>query len=139
MNPSLVVASSSLTRPAAALFFLPDPAHKTVTFPKITPHAPNTKQTPARQDLSFVDRVGQSVWAFGARLRENDMKYAIKAGMATAMLAAPAFFEVTRPLFVEYRGEWALISVRVLDILPGSTPTTNIPSSLLSYRLLLVR
>jgi hypothetical protein len=39
------------------------------------------------------------------------MKYAIKAGMATAMLAAPAFFEVTRPLFTEYWGQWALISV----------------------------
>ncbi|KIP04140.1 hypothetical protein PHLGIDRAFT_93906 [Phlebiopsis gigantea 11061_1 CR5-6] len=97
-----------------ALFFLPDPAHKTVAFPKITPHAPNTKQTPSRRDLSFVDRVGRSVWAFGARLRENDMKYAIKAGMATAILAAPAFFEVTRPLFVEYRGEWALISFFVV-------------------------
>lgn len=31
--------------------------------------------------------------------------------MATAILAAPAFFETTRPIFVEYRGEWALISV----------------------------
>ena len=39
------------------------------------------------------------------------MKYAFKAGMATAMLAAPAFFESTRPVFVDYRGEWALISV----------------------------
>lgn len=58
-----------------------------------------------------MDRVGRSIWAFGARLRENDLKYAIKAGMATAMLASPAFFDTTRPVFVEYRGEWALISV----------------------------
>lgn len=41
------------------------------------------------------------------------MKYAFKAGMATAMLAAPAFFKSTRPTFVEYRGEWALISVSI--------------------------
>ena len=55
----------------------------------------------------------------GARLRQQDMKYAFKAGMATAMLAAPAFFESTRPVFVEYRGEWALISVRSLCSLFG--------------------
>lgn len=83
-------------------------------FPKIKPHAPNTKQTPSRAELSFTDRIGQSVWSIGARLRENDSKFAIKAGMATTMLAAPAFFDATRPIFNEYRGEWALISVRVV-------------------------
>jgi hypothetical protein len=45
------------------------------------------------------------------RLGERDAKFAIKAGMAIAMLAAPAFIEPTRPIFVEYRGEWALVSV----------------------------
>lgn len=39
------------------------------------------------------------------------MKYAIKAGMATAILAAPAFFDATRPIFVDYYFDWALISV----------------------------
>ena len=58
-----------------------------------------------------MGRIEQSLWALGARLRANDTKYAVKVGMATAILAAPAFFEATRPVFVEYRGEWALISV----------------------------
>lgn len=40
------------------------------------------------------------------------MKYAFKVGMSTAMLAAPAFFDATRPIFTEYKGEWALMSVR---------------------------
>lgn len=106
---------SDILNHRSAAYFLPEPAHKAVAFPKITPHAPNTKQTPARKDLSFIDRIGQSIWALGARLRENDLKYAIKAGMATAMLAAPAFFDRTRPIFVEYRGEWALISVTALS------------------------
>lgn len=44
-------------------------------------------------------------------MKSRDIKYAIKAGMATAILAAPAFFQTTRPWFVEYRLEWALISV----------------------------
>ncbi|KAH9940360.1 uncharacterized protein BXZ73DRAFT_42666 [Epithele typhae] len=88
--------------------------HKAASFPKVTPHAPNTIQTPNRENLSLSGRIGQSLWALGARLREQDMKYAFKAGMATALLAAPAFFETTRPIFVEYRGEWALISFFVV-------------------------
>jgi hypothetical protein len=82
-----------------------------IAFPKVRPHAPNTKQTPARADLPFWGRVKQALWAAGSRLRENDAKYGVKTGLATAALAAPAFFEATRPVFLEYRGEWALISV----------------------------
>lgn len=80
-------------------------------FPKVTPHAPNTVQTPSRSDLTFFERANQILWIMGARLREPDLKYALKAGMGTAALAAPAFFEATRPVFVAYRGEWALVSV----------------------------
>lgn len=94
-----------------AAFFSSEHTRRPVVFPKVKPHAPNTKQTPAREDLSFVDRLGQMAWAIGDRLKENDCKFSIKAGMATAMLAAPAFFESTRPFFNEYKGEWALISV----------------------------
>ncbi|KAI0338288.1 hypothetical protein BDW22DRAFT_1363174 [Trametopsis cervina] len=94
--------------------FFSSPSNRAPTFPKIKPHAPNTMQTPAREELSFSQRVGQTVWSIGARLRENDSKFAIKAGMATAMLAAPAFFDATRPVFTEYRGEWALISFFVV-------------------------
>jgi hypothetical protein len=50
------------------------------------------------------------VWTIGTRLTERDTKYAVKAGMATAILAAPAFFDATRPLFIELWGDWALIS-----------------------------
>ncbi|KAG8970045.1 hypothetical protein FRC03_011844 [Tulasnella sp. 419] len=93
---------------------LPKASHKSSPFPKIRPHAPNTIQTPSRNTLTFVGKLKQSFWSLGARLREPDLKYAIKAGMATAILAAPAFFEATRPLFMEYRGEWALISFFVV-------------------------
>ena len=58
-----------------------------------------------------MGRLNQSLWALGARLKEKDIKYSFKVGMAAAMLAAPAFFDATRPIFTEYRGEWALISV----------------------------
>jgi hypothetical protein len=81
------------------------------SFPKIRPHAPNTIQTPSWADLSYVGRFKQTLWAIGAKLKERNFKYAVKAGMATGILAAPAFFDATRPIFTEYRGEWALISV----------------------------
>ncbi|KAI0351344.1 hypothetical protein OH77DRAFT_1411233 [Trametes cingulata] len=105
---------SKSMRKRLSAFFVPQQPHRAVSFPKVTPHAPNTIQTPARENLTFIGRVKQSLWALGARLKQQDMKYAIKAGMATAMLAAPAFFERTRPVFVEYRGEWALISASEL-------------------------
>ncbi|KAF7981915.1 hypothetical protein HWV62_31521 [Athelia sp. TMB] len=80
------------------------------TFPKVRPHAPNTMQTPSRSGLTLRGRINQSLWAFGARMRQSDIKYAFKAGMGMAILAAPAFFDRTRPTFMHYRGEWALIS-----------------------------
>ena len=47
-------------------------------------------------------------------MQDHDIKYGVKTGVATAMLAAPAFIEATRPTFMEYRGEWALISVSAM-------------------------
>jgi hypothetical protein len=58
-----------------------------------------------------VGRLKQTLWIVGRRLKERDTKFAIKVGMATSLLALPAFLESTRPLFVEYWGDWALISV----------------------------
>lgn len=81
------------------------------------PHAPNTLLTPPKTELSPFERIGHTVWQIGGLLKDRNVRFAFKAGTATALLAAPAFFEATRPLFIEYRGEWALISVR--DIFHG--------------------
>ncbi len=54
------------------------------------------------------------LWATGKRMGERDIKYAVKAGMATALLASPAFFDNTRQWFLEYQGDWALISFFVV-------------------------
>lgn len=81
------------------------------SFPKVTPHAPNTMHNLPRSDLPFSGRMKRSLWMLGARLKERDIKYAFKAGVGMSILAAPAFFDATRPVFMEYRGEWALISV----------------------------
>ncbi|KAI0058126.1 hypothetical protein BV25DRAFT_1811380 [Artomyces pyxidatus] len=102
-----------------------------VSFPKVRPHAPNTVQTPSRAGLSFWRRFQLSLWAIGGRMKDHDIKYAIKAGMATAMLAAPAFFDATRPTFMEYRGEWALISFFVV-----MSPTIGATNFLSVHRIL---
>ncbi|TFK20952.1 hypothetical protein FA15DRAFT_672991 [Coprinopsis marcescibilis] len=83
-------------------------------FPKIRPHAPDTIQTPSRKQLSFWGRVKHRVWELSGVFKERNVKYAIKAGIAIALLASPAFFDVTRPYFVEYQGDWALVSTFVV-------------------------
>lgn len=80
-------------------------------FPKVRPHAPDTIQTPSWNSLSLLGKIDRSIWLIGKRLTERDTKFAIKAGMATAILASPAFIDSTRPTFVAYFGDWALISV----------------------------
>ncbi|KAF9038642.1 Fusaric acid resistance protein-like-domain-containing protein [Panaeolus papilionaceus] len=80
------------------------------SFPKIRPHAPNTIQTPSKSQLSFVGKVNQTLWEIGKRMTEKDIKYAIKVGLATAIFATPAFIESTRLVFLEFWGDWALIS-----------------------------
>ncbi|KAG2135853.1 Fusaric acid resistance protein-like-domain-containing protein [Suillus clintonianus] len=79
-------------------------------FPKVQPHAPNTIQTPHPANLPFFGRMKRALWDLGAILKERKLKYAFKVGMSTAILAAPAFFESTRPIFTDYKGEWALVS-----------------------------
>ena len=90
---------------------IPRPRRVQPLFPKIRPHAPDTLQTPPHHQLSWFGRLKRMLWAVGRRLRERDTKFAIKTGMATSLLALPAFLEPTRPTFVEYWGDWALISV----------------------------
>ncbi|ESK83383.1 hypothetical protein Moror_15634 [Moniliophthora roreri MCA 2997] len=100
-----------LKKPA---YLIPEKRRNRPSFPKVRPHAPNTLQTPSRKDMSFMGRLKQRLWSLSKRLGQRDAKYAIKTGMATAILAAPAFFDRTRPIFVSYYGDWALISYFVV-------------------------
>ena len=82
-------------------------------FLTIHPSAPDEEKLPPFSSLSWWGCVKQTCWIIGRHLKAPDKLYAIKTGIGTAILASPGFFEVTRPIFVEYRGEWALISVRL--------------------------
>ncbi|KAK7032106.1 hypothetical protein VNI00_013476 [Paramarasmius palmivorus] len=77
-------------------------------FPEFRPHAPNTLPTPPRRDMSVT---GRWLWFLSKRPAQRDAKYAIKTGMATTILAAPAFRHSTRLIGVGYYRDWALTSV----------------------------
>ena len=111
---------------------VPRPERSVPVFPKVRPHAPNTMLTPGDEGMSFIGRFGQRVWRLGEALKQKHVKYAFKAGMATAVLAAPAFFDRTRPWFIQYRGEWILISVMQVSFQMHSLAKTS-PSILLSF------
>ncbi|EJU04510.1 hypothetical protein DACRYDRAFT_76995 [Dacryopinax primogenitus] len=83
-------------------------------FPSLHAHTTNTAQTPARETLPWYWRLKQTLWAWGDRMKQPDVKYALKTGMAAMLLASPAFFESTRQGFLDYKGEWALISFFVV-------------------------
>ncbi|KAF8608644.1 hypothetical protein BDV93DRAFT_433325 [Ceratobasidium sp. AG-I] len=100
-----------------------DPKNRVPLFPKVTPHAPNTALRLPREQLSTWNRTKQWFWGLGQWLRQAEIKYSIKTGLSVAILAAPAFIESTRETFVEYRGEWALISCFV--VLSPTVGATN--------------
>ncbi|KAG9096669.1 hypothetical protein FRC06_008439 [Ceratobasidium sp. 370] len=100
-----------------------EPKDRVKLFPKVKPHAPNTALRLPRKQLTRWGRIKQSFWALGQALRTPIAKYSIKTGLAVAILAAPAFIESTREMFVEYRGEWALISCFV--VLSPTVGATN--------------
>ncbi|KAG0696971.1 Fusaric acid resistance protein-like-domain-containing protein [Suillus ampliporus] len=102
-----------------------------VFFPKVQPHAPNTIQTPHPANLPFIGRMKRALWDLSAILKERKLKYAFKVGMSSAILTAPAFFDATRPIFTDYRGEWALIS-----FFSVMSPTIGATNYLSIYRVL---
>ncbi|KAJ2918023.1 hypothetical protein MD484_g2384, partial [Candolleomyces efflorescens] len=95
-------------------------------FPKVQPHAPDTVQTPARDSLSFWGKIKYSLWEIGKLLKERNVKFAMRAGLAIALLAAPAYFDETRQFFVENQGDWALVSTFI--VMSPTIGATNILS-----------
>ena len=48
--------------------------------------------------------------------RSFKFKYALKAALSTVVLLIPAFVDWSRPYFVQYRGEWAVISMLIIMV-----------------------
>lgn len=82
-------------------------------FPKIVDGALSSHQVES-SDFSFVGRIKLAFWRLSYRLREPNVRFAIKTGTGAAVLASAAFIPRLRPLWLEWRGEWALISYMVI-------------------------
>ena len=75
-------------------------------FPRVKPNDEVTRSI----TYTLYERARKRLWSTGEFLRQPNIRYAIKTGLGGAILAAPAYTEVGRPIFLEYRGEWALIA-----------------------------
>lgn len=83
----------------------------------ITPFVPNERNTfntlhtpePKTKWRRFFIRV----WRTFSLFKLQKIRYAIKATVATVLLATPAFMESTQDWYREYRMEWALITVNL--------------------------
>lgn len=81
-------------------------------FPSNRRHALNTDQTPSA--MTWHQKLQRLVWNIGEFFRQPDTKFAIKAGLGSALLATPAFFPSTRKIFTKFQGQWALVSFMVV-------------------------
>lgn len=102
-------SNSSFYTSVKGLFIDSSPS---INVPKTKAHQENTGQTPAA--LTTRDRMYRHIWRLGEFLKQADTKFAIKAGLGSALLASPAFITRTRGTFTAYKGQWALVSFMVV-------------------------
>ncbi|GAA5929392.1 hypothetical protein JCM3775_002329 [Rhodotorula graminis] len=65
-------------------------------------------------NLTFVARLKLNFWRVGWQTRQPAVRFAVKTGFGAAVLCSAAFIPRLRPLWLEWRGEWALISFIVV-------------------------
>ncbi|KAF9339781.1 hypothetical protein BGZ91_004713 [Linnemannia elongata] len=84
-------------------------------FPKPNLHnKTDTLHTP--RPSTFLQKWSTRLWKFLHVFRSFQVKYAAKAAFSTMVLLIPAFVDWMRPYFVQYRGEWALISMLIVMV-----------------------
>jgi Fusaric acid resistance protein-like len=65
------------------------------------------------------------IWKALEKMRNPDIKFAVKVGIGAALLALPAFTDRYREVYTRWRGEWALLSYFVvLALSVGATTST---------------
>lgn len=97
-------------------------------FPKNSRNTLATVHTPLPSTLK--EKFKNMLWRIGKTLRSYEVKFAVKAGLGSAILATPAFINSTRPIFREYRMEWALVSFAIVI-----SPTVGATNKMAFYRL----
>ncbi|KAK4053138.1 hypothetical protein OIV83_001873 [Microbotryomycetes sp. JL201] len=82
-------------------------------FPQVVDGALTSHQFGSPERRGWIAKFKASVWMLGWRLKQPNIKFAIKTGIGAAILASSAF-DRYRPVWLEYRGEWALLSYMVI-------------------------
>ncbi|GAA6026876.1 hypothetical protein JCM8097_005927 [Rhodosporidiobolus ruineniae] len=75
-------------------------------------HLPSSSASLARHSL--IARLKLSFWHLLYHLRQPNVLFAIKTGAGVAILASAAFIPRLRPIWLEWRGEWSLVSYFVV-------------------------
>ncbi|KAL1921246.1 uncharacterized protein VTP21DRAFT_10962 [Calcarisporiella thermophila] len=70
-----------------------------------------------------------NIWSWLSYLRQFEVLFAFKCSVTAILAAVPAFLHSTRPIFREYRGEWAIITLMVV-----MTPTVGGTNLAAMYR-----
>ncbi|KAG2203276.1 hypothetical protein INT47_000196 [Mucor saturninus] len=100
----------------------------------ITPFVPNERNTfntlHTPEPKTTWRRFFIRVWRTFSLFKLQKIRYAIKATIATVLLATPAYLEPTKELYREYRMEWALITLMVV-----MTPTVGGTNLVAIYRI----
>ncbi|BGP14019.1 hypothetical protein JCM10213v2_001957 [Rhodosporidiobolus nylandii] len=80
-------------------------------FPEIVDGALSSHQIDvSKHSHSLIARAKLAFWYLGWHLRQPDIRFAIKTGAGVAILSSAAFIPALRPIWLEWRGEWSLIS-----------------------------
>lgn len=58
--------------------------------------------------LTLFGRVKRSFWHLLWQIRQPHVKFAVKTGVGVTILASAAFIPRLRPIWLKWRGEWAL-------------------------------
>lgn len=110
---SKLIASSPPLHLVLATLLIPSASSaRQIVWPSNRSHEKGTQQTQLASTLK--QKLSRVLWSIGEFLRQPDTKFSIKAGVGCAILASPAFMHALRPTFVEYKGQWALVSFMVV-------------------------
>ncbi|GAA6057794.1 hypothetical protein JCM3770_001043 [Rhodotorula araucariae] len=118
-NRSARAAETSLNQKATLLgkqfsraLQTPSRKHRSA-FPQIVDGALSSHQVDDT-NLSSLARAKLAFWRLSWHLRQPNIRFALKTGAGAAILSSAAFIPRLRPLWLEWRGEWSLISYMVI-------------------------
>lgn len=80
----------------------------------VAPGRRENSNVTASQHESLSARVQYNIWRFLRGFKQTEIRFAIKVGVGAALFAMPAMIDSLRPIFVEWRLEWGLLSFFII-------------------------